>query len=167
MSAVPSAPAAVPLTAGLGALLLCAALGSAAVLGFAPFYFWLIPVLSLAALAWLVDQTSGPRRAAVLALAFGLGFFVTGVSWVDGELWHATWESDESEIRRVDPASGEVLHQVVMPAGTNISGMESDGKDLFYCGAGGKGMVRAVRRPRGGSPDILGHALPPAEPGRR
>src|SRR5687767_7405570 len=22
--------------------------------------------------------------------------FVTGVTWVDGELWHATWENDES-----------------------------------------------------------------------
>ncbi len=30
--------------------------------------------------------------------------FVTGVTWVDGELWHATWEGDESELRRIDPA---------------------------------------------------------------
>src|SRR5215212_11889954 len=29
--------------------------------------------------------------------------FVTGVTWVDGELWHATWEDDDSELRRVDP----------------------------------------------------------------
>src|SRR5262249_36080715 len=27
--------------------------------------------------------------------------FVTGVTWVDGELWHATWEGEESDIRRV------------------------------------------------------------------
>jgi transposase len=29
--------------------------------------------------------------------------FVTGVTWVDGELWHGTWEGDESELRRIDP----------------------------------------------------------------
>ena len=33
--------------------------------------------------------------------------FVTGVTWVDGELWHATWQGDESELRRVDPRTGE------------------------------------------------------------
>jgi glutamine cyclotransferase len=29
--------------------------------------------------------------------------FVTGVTWVDGELWHGTWEGDQSELRRIDP----------------------------------------------------------------
>jgi glutamine cyclotransferase len=74
--------------------------------------------------------------------------FVTGVSWVDGELWHGTWEGDESELRRVDPDGGEVLERLQMPAGANVSGLESDGADLFYCGGGGTGKVRAVRRPR-------------------
>jgi glutamine cyclotransferase len=74
--------------------------------------------------------------------------FVTGVSWVDGELWHATLENGESELRRVDPASGEVLEQLEMPAGARISGLESDGKDLFYCGGGSAGKIRAVRRRR-------------------
>ena len=32
--------------------------------------------------------------------------FVTGVTWVDGELWHGTWEGDESDLRRIDPADG-------------------------------------------------------------
>ena len=73
--------------------------------------------------------------------------FVTGVSWVDGELWHATWEGDESELRRIDPKSGAVLERLAMPAGTNVSGLESDGADLFYCGGGPTGKVRAVRRP--------------------
>ncbi len=73
--------------------------------------------------------------------------FVTGVSWVDGELWHGTWEGDESEIRRIDPANGEVLERLAMPAGKGVSGMESDGADLFYCGGGPTGRVRAVRRP--------------------
>jgi len=73
---------------------------------------------------------------------------VTGVSWVDGELWHATWEADESELRRVDPKTGAVLEQLVMPEGTFISGLESDGKDQFFCGAAKTGKVRAVRRPK-------------------
>lgn len=74
--------------------------------------------------------------------------FVTGVSWVDGELWHATWEGDDSELRRIDPGTGEVLQAAQMPAGKHISGLESDGKDRFFCGGGGTGRVRAVRRPR-------------------
>ena len=72
--------------------------------------------------------------------------FVTGVTWVDGELWHGTWEGDESEIRRIDPKSGAVLDRLAMPPGTGVSGLESDGADLFYAGGGGSGKVRAVRR---------------------
>ncbi|MFE0758337.1 PQQ-binding-like beta-propeller repeat protein [Inquilinus sp. NPDC058860] len=72
---------------------------------------------------------------------------VTGVSWVDGELWHATWEADESELRRIDPQSGKVLESLEMPAGTFVSGLESDGGDQFFCGSGKSGLVRAVRRP--------------------
>jgi glutamine cyclotransferase len=74
--------------------------------------------------------------------------FVTGVTFVDGEMWHGTWENDESDIRRIDPQSGEVLERLQMPKGVNVSGLESDGKDLFYAGGGGTGKVRAVRRPR-------------------
>ena len=73
--------------------------------------------------------------------------FVTGVTWVDGDLWHGTWEGDESELRRIDPRSGAVLERLAMPTGTGVSGLESDGGDLFYCGGGGSGKVRAVRRP--------------------
>ena len=72
---------------------------------------------------------------------------VTGVTWVDGELWHGTWEGDESELRRVDPRTGEVLERVEMPAGVGVSGLESDGGERFYCGGGSSGKVRAVRRP--------------------
>ena len=75
--------------------------------------------------------------------------FVTGVTWVDGELWHGTWEGEESDIRRIDPASGEVLERLEMPPGTGVSGLESDGAGLFYAGGGPSGKVRAVRRPRG------------------
>ncbi len=72
---------------------------------------------------------------------------VTGVTWVDGELWHGTWEGDESELRRVDPRTGEVLERVEMPAGVGVSGLESDGGGRFFCGGGSSGKVRAVRRP--------------------
>ena len=73
--------------------------------------------------------------------------FVTGVTWVDGELWHATWEGDESDIRQVDPGTGEVLARLTMPAGTAVSGLESDQADLFYAGGGPSGRIRAVRKP--------------------
>jgi sugar lactone lactonase YvrE len=73
--------------------------------------------------------------------------FVTGVTWVEGDLWHGTWEGDESELRRVDPATGEVLESVQMPAGVGVSGLEFDGHDRFFCGGGSSGKVRAVRRP--------------------
>jgi glutamine cyclotransferase len=74
--------------------------------------------------------------------------FVTGVTWVDGELWHATWEGDESELRRVDPRTGAVLERLEMPPGVGVSGLESDGKERFLCGGGRSGKVRAVRRPK-------------------
>ena len=74
--------------------------------------------------------------------------FVTGVTWVDGELWHGTWEGDESELRRIDPDDGRVLCRLQMPEGTGISGLESDGAALFYAGGGSSGKVRALRRPK-------------------
>lgn len=74
--------------------------------------------------------------------------FVTGVTWVDGELWHGTSEGDESEVRRIDPQSGEVIERLQMPPGTGVSGLESDGGDRFFCGGGNSGKIRAVRRPR-------------------
>jgi glutamine cyclotransferase len=74
--------------------------------------------------------------------------FVTGVTWVDGELWHGTWEDDESDLRRVDPQTGEVLETLEMPSGVGVSGLECDGGDQFFCGGGGSGKVRAVRRPK-------------------
>ncbi len=73
--------------------------------------------------------------------------FVTGVTWVDGELWHGTWEGDDSELRHINPQSGAVLERLTLPSGTGVSGLESDGADLFYCGGGPSGKVRAVRRP--------------------
>jgi len=77
--------------------------------------------------------------------------FVTGVTWVDGELWHGTWEGDESDVRRIDPRTGEVLERLDMPRGVTVSGLESDGGDQFFCGGGRSGKVRAIRRPKRGA----------------
>jgi len=73
--------------------------------------------------------------------------FVTGVTWIDGELWHGTWEGDESDLRRVDARTGEVLERLEMPPGVSVSGLESDGGDRFFCGGGSSGKVRALHRP--------------------
>ncbi|KQP18291.1 PQQ-binding-like beta-propeller repeat protein [Pseudorhodoferax sp. Leaf267] len=73
--------------------------------------------------------------------------FVTGVTWDDGELWHGTWDGDESELRHIDPQTGAVRERLQMPDGTHVSGLESDGAGLFYCGGGASGKLRAVRRP--------------------
>lgn len=72
---------------------------------------------------------------------------VTGVTWAGGELWHGTWE-DSSELRHIDPQTGEVLESLVMPENVGVSGLESDGKDRFFCGGGSSGKLRVVRRPR-------------------
>jgi glutamine cyclotransferase len=74
--------------------------------------------------------------------------FVTGVSWVDGELWHGTWEGEQSDLRRIDPENGEVKERLELPQGMALSGLESNGGDLFYCGGATSGKVRAVRRPK-------------------
>lgn len=71
---------------------------------------------------------------------------VTGVTWIDRELWHGTWEGDESDLRRIDPETGEVLESLEMPAGTGVSGLEADG-DRFFCGGGASGTIRVIRRP--------------------
>ena len=76
--------------------------------------------------------------------------FVTGVTWVEGELWHATLEGDVSDLRHIDPKTGKVLEQLDMPAGITVSGLESNGKDTFFCGGQSTGKVRAVRRPKRG-----------------
>jgi len=75
---------------------------------------------------------------------------VTGITWVDGELWHGTWEDEQSDIRRIDPQSGDVLEQIDMPAGLIVAGLESDGGDTFFCGGGSSGKVRVVKKPKRG-----------------
>jgi glutamine cyclotransferase len=72
--------------------------------------------------------------------------FVTGVTWVGGELWHATLENEESDLRRINARSGEVLETIDVPSGILISGLESDGRDGFFCGGQKSGKVRVIRR---------------------
>ncbi|MEJ7599149.1 MAG: glutaminyl-peptide cyclotransferase [Kofleriaceae bacterium] len=76
--------------------------------------------------------------------------FVTGVTFVDGDLWHATGEGDASELRRVDRDTGDVLERLELPAGVGVSGLESDGADRLFCGGGESGKLRVVRRPKRG-----------------
>jgi len=87
-----------------------------------------------------------PQTGAILR-TLNSNRFVTGVTWVDGEMWHGTLEADQSELRRIDPQSGEVLEQLDMPPGIAVSGLESNGSDTFYCGGSSSGKLRAVRRP--------------------
>jgi glutamine cyclotransferase len=77
--------------------------------------------------------------------------FVTGVTWIDQELWHGTWENGETDVRRIDSRTGDVLERLEMPAGMGVSGLESDGGDRFFCGGGSSGKLRVIRRPRRGS----------------
>ena len=88
-----------------------------------------------------------PETGAILR-SIACDRFVTGVTWVDGELWHGTWEGDESDVRHIDPATGEVLESLQMPVGVGVSGLESDGGDRFFCGGGRSGKITAIRRPK-------------------
>ena len=91
-----------------------------------------------------------PRTGAILR-TLECNRFVTGVTWIDGELWHGTWEGGESDLRRIDPLTGKVLETLGMPPGVGVSGLESDGGDQFFCGGGSSGKLRTVRRPKEGS----------------
>lgn len=74
--------------------------------------------------------------------------FVTGVAWLGEELWHGTSENSASDLTRIDSATGKVLERIEMPPGVVVSGLESDGKNVFFCGGSTSGKVRAIKRPR-------------------
>jgi len=57
-------------------------LGATSVLGFAPFYLFPLPVITLAVLFWLWRRSDRPIIAALHGYVFGLGFFGAGVSWI-------------------------------------------------------------------------------------
>jgi glutamine cyclotransferase len=88
-----------------------------------------------------------PQTGAILS-TIESNRFVNGVTWLGDELWHGTLQEGQSELRRVDPKSGEVFEQIDMPTGILVSGLESNGSDTFFCGGATSGKVRAVRRPK-------------------
>jgi apolipoprotein N-acyltransferase len=70
------------LNPGLQWLALSALLGALSVFGYAPFYLFPLPILTLAAQAWLWHRALNAYHAVALGYAFGLGFFLTGTSWI-------------------------------------------------------------------------------------
>lgn len=57
-------------------------LGALTVLGFAPFYLFPIPVITLSVLLGFCCNNPSPRRAALLGFFFGMGLFSAGVTWL-------------------------------------------------------------------------------------
>ena len=57
-------------------------LGAVTVFGFAPFHLYPLPVLTLALLLAIWERTPDARARFLAGFAWGLGFFLGGVSWV-------------------------------------------------------------------------------------
>lgn len=79
---------------------------------------------------------------------------VTGVTWAGAELWHGTYPEDTNsnepgELREIDAESGAVKRRVHLPAGTLVSGTESDGRGRIWLGSlvKEKATLRAVKKP--------------------
>jgi hypothetical protein len=64
---------------------------------------------------------------------------------LDRRRWHGTREGDESDVRRADAETGEVLERLEMPPRVAVTGLESDGRHRFFYGGGSSGKVGAVR----------------------
>jgi hypothetical protein len=88
-----------------------------------------------------VDPNSG-----AIVRSLQTNSFVTGVMWVEGELWHGAAQQTSSELREIDPHTGSVRRRIGMPADAFVSGIESNGSNVIYCGGGASGKLRAVRR---------------------
>ena len=58
------------------------ALGATTVLGFAPFQFYVVPLITLTALLLIWLRCHTLTAAAAVGFAFGAGLFLAGVSWV-------------------------------------------------------------------------------------
>lgn len=63
-------------------LALALSAGAATVFGYAPFTVALMPFATLAVLFWLWHRAETPREAALDGLAFGIGHFGVGISWI-------------------------------------------------------------------------------------
>ena len=62
--------------------LLAVASGVLGVAAFAPFHIWLLLIISLACLFALWFRAVSKKQAALYGFCWGLGFFLTGVSWL-------------------------------------------------------------------------------------
>ena len=60
---------------------------------------------------------------------------------------HELSSAQHSSILSDHRPNGRGPEPVDMLPGVNVSGLESDGRDQFFCGGGRNGKVRAVRRP--------------------
>ncbi len=88
-----------------------------------------------------------PGSGEILAV-LEIGNFVTGVTFANGELWHATPGDDGASLHRLDPNSGAVKERASFQAEAFVTGLTSDGHGTFYC-AGVDGKIRAVVVRRG------------------
>ena len=57
-------------------------LGVLTVLGFAPFYLFPVPVITIACLLYFWRKSETPLQAALLGFCFGMGMFGAGVTWI-------------------------------------------------------------------------------------
>ena len=57
-------------------------LGLLTVLGFAPFYWFPVPIITLAILLGFCHKSQTPLRAALFGFVFGMGLFCAGVTWI-------------------------------------------------------------------------------------
>lgn len=88
---------------------------------------------------------------------------VTGVEWINGQLWHGAWERQQegkgesgcesggesvgASLRRVDAESGAVQQEVSVEGDWKISGTGVDAAGRLWCGGSSGGGIRAVRLP--------------------
>lgn len=63
-------------------LVLIFLLGALSVLGFAPFYFYPVSIVSLAGLIYFWIYSDSAKQAAVFGFAYGLGLFGIGIYWI-------------------------------------------------------------------------------------
>ena len=63
-------------------LLITFLLGALTTLGFAPFYLFPVPVITIALLFHFWRKSATPLQVALLGFCFGMGMFGTGVTWI-------------------------------------------------------------------------------------
>ena len=89
-----------------------------------------------------IDPITGATLREVI-----LDRFVTGVTWVDGSLWHVADDEENpprpTEMRQVNAETGAIIAGVELPF--SVSGLDFDG-ETFWCGDYSSGTIRAVRK---------------------